>query len=59
MSKLEFLSAEQGWMQATLMLRQAQAARLGDTVALYQALGGGWWNRAKTADAAAHTAGRD
>jgi hypothetical protein len=24
---------------------QARAARLGDVVALYQALGGGWWNR--------------
>jgi outer membrane protein TolC len=24
---------------------RAQAARLPDTVALYQALGGGWWNR--------------
>jgi hypothetical protein len=27
---------------------QAQATRFGDTAALYQALGGGWWNR-KTA----------
>ena len=24
---------------------QAQANRLADTVALFQALGGGWWNR--------------
>ena len=24
---------------------QARAARLSDTVALFQALGGGWWNR--------------
>ena len=24
---------------------QAQAARLADTAALFQALGGGWWNR--------------
>jgi len=24
---------------------QAQATRFGDTVALFQALGGGWWNR--------------
>jgi outer membrane protein TolC len=23
---------------------QAEAARLSDTVALFQALGGGWWN---------------
>jgi outer membrane protein TolC len=24
---------------------QAEASRLSDTVALFQALGGGWWNR--------------
>jgi outer membrane protein TolC len=24
---------------------QAQAARYADTAALFQALGGGWWNR--------------
>ena len=24
---------------------QAQAARFSDTAALFQALGGGWWNR--------------
>jgi outer membrane protein TolC len=28
---------------------QAQAARYGDTVALFQALGGGWWNRQEVA----------
>jgi outer membrane protein TolC len=26
-------------------LVQAQAARYADTAALFQALGGGWWNR--------------
>jgi outer membrane protein TolC len=32
--------------QQSLILRvQAQATRYGDTVALFQALGGGWWNR--------------
>jgi outer membrane protein TolC len=25
---------------------QAQAARLSDTAGLFQALGGGWWNKA-------------
>jgi outer membrane protein TolC len=30
---------------------QARAARLSDTAALYQALGGGWWNRADFAEA--------
>jgi NodT family efflux transporter outer membrane factor (OMF) lipoprotein len=45
---LMLLSAEQTWQQAELALVQAQAARFGDTAALFQALGGGWWNR--TAD---------
>ncbi len=38
------LIAEQNYQLNTLSLIQAQAARLGDTAALYQALGGGWWN---------------
>ncbi len=33
------------YQQALLNLLQAQATRFGDTAALYQALGGGWWNR--------------
>ena len=33
------------YQQALLSLVQAQATRFGDTAALYQALGGGWWNR--------------
>ncbi len=28
-----------------LALIQGQASRLADTAALFQALGGGWWNR--------------
>jgi outer membrane protein TolC len=28
-----------------IALVQAQAARYADTAALFQALGGGWWNR--------------
>jgi NodT family efflux transporter outer membrane factor (OMF) lipoprotein len=43
---LSLLSAEQGYQQARINLVQAQASRYADTVALYQALGGGWWNRA-------------
>jgi len=39
------LNAQQTYQQARIGLVQAQAARLMDTVALYQALGGGWWNR--------------
>ncbi len=44
------LLAEQNYQQASINLIQAQTNRLGDTAALYQALGGGWWNR--TTDAA-------
>jgi NodT family efflux transporter outer membrane factor (OMF) lipoprotein len=39
------LAAQQAYLQASLARVQAQAARLADTVALFQALGGGWWNR--------------
>jgi NodT family efflux transporter outer membrane factor (OMF) lipoprotein len=41
------LAAEIAYQQASLTLVQAQATRFGDTAALYQALGGGWWNRTK------------
>jgi NodT family efflux transporter outer membrane factor (OMF) lipoprotein len=43
---LALLSAEQGFQQASITLVQTRAARLGDAASLYQALGGGWWNRA-------------
>ena len=39
------LTQQQAYLQASLARVQAQAARLADTVALFQALGGGWWNR--------------
>lgn len=39
------LAAEQSHQLAFINLVQAQTNRLGDTAALYQALGGGWWNR--------------
>jgi len=42
---LTLLSAETTYQQAVLSRVQAQATRYGDTVALFQALGGGWWNR--------------
>jgi outer membrane protein TolC len=41
---LILLSAEQAYQQALLALVQAQATRFGDTAALFEALGGGWWN---------------
>jgi NodT family efflux transporter outer membrane factor (OMF) lipoprotein len=42
---LALLSAEQAYEQALIALVQAQATRFGDTAALFEALGGGWWNR--------------
>ena len=42
---LSLLSAEQSYQQALIALVQAQANRYADTAALFQALGGGWWNR--------------
>jgi NodT family efflux transporter outer membrane factor (OMF) lipoprotein len=39
----ELLAAEQGYQQAQTALAQAEANRFVDTAALYQALGGGWW----------------
>ncbi len=51
---LNLLNAEQSYQQARIALVQAEAARYADTVALFQALGGGWWRRTdlpKEADA--------
>jgi NodT family efflux transporter outer membrane factor (OMF) lipoprotein len=45
-SYLALLSAEQNYQQAVINLVQAQSNRYSDTAALFQALGGGWWNRA-------------
>jgi len=44
-SYLALLSAEQTYQQAVMNLVQARANRYADTAALFQALGGGWWNR--------------
>jgi NodT family efflux transporter outer membrane factor (OMF) lipoprotein len=46
---LGVLNAQQTYQQAVLSLVQAKAARFADTVALFQALGGGWWNRSDVA----------
>ncbi|MDP9013654.1 MAG: efflux transporter outer membrane subunit [Pseudomonadota bacterium] len=46
---LALLSAETAYQQTLLARVQAQAARYGDTVALFQALGGGWWNHKEVA----------
>jgi len=45
-SYLALLNAEQAYNQAVINLIQARANRYADTAALFQALGGGWWNRA-------------
>ncbi|HUI45387.1 MAG TPA: efflux transporter outer membrane subunit [Nitrospirota bacterium] len=44
-SYLSLLNAERQYQQTRIGLIQAQAARYADTAALFQALGGGWWNR--------------
>jgi NodT family efflux transporter outer membrane factor (OMF) lipoprotein len=44
-SYLALLSAEQSYLQAVINVVQAQSNRYADSAALFQALGGGWWNR--------------
>ena len=44
-SYLVLLDAERNYQQAHVALVQAQSARYSDTAALFQALGGGWWNQ--------------
>jgi len=44
-SYLALLSAEQAYQQALMSLVQARVNRYADTTALFQTLGGGWWNR--------------
>ena len=51
-SVLAVLVAEQTDEQATIALVQARASRFADSVTLFEALGGGWWNRTQTAAAA-------
>jgi outer membrane protein TolC len=41
------LNAEQAYSTAALSNLQARANRFADTAALFQSLGGGWWNRSK------------
>jgi len=42
---LFLLLAQQTYLQSQIAVVQARANRLSDTAALFQALGGGWWNR--------------
>jgi NodT family efflux transporter outer membrane factor (OMF) lipoprotein len=46
---LALLTTENTYQTALIALVQARAARYADTAALFQALGGGWWNRADVA----------
>ena len=48
---LPVLTAQAAYQQAVIARVQAQAARLGDTAALFQALGGGWWSSTAAANA--------
>jgi len=45
---LVVLNAEQAYQQTLIASAQARASRLGDAAALFQALGGGWWNGTET-----------
>ncbi len=49
---LSLLNAERQHQEARINLVAAQAARFADTAALFQALGGGWWNRPSQTGAA-------
>lgn len=51
-SYLSLLNAERQYQQTKIGLAAAQGARFADTAALFQALGGGWWNRMPELDAA-------
>jgi NodT family efflux transporter outer membrane factor (OMF) lipoprotein len=48
-SYLQVLTAEQTYQNAAVALVKARAQRFTDTAALFQALGGGWWNRTDVA----------
>lgn len=51
---LALMASQQTYQEAVIARVQAQAARLSDTAALFQSLGGGWWQREqKVATAAA------
>ncbi len=58
-SYLSLLNAERQYQQQRVSLVQAQAARFADTAALFQALGGGWWNRTKDEGGGTRDEGRE
>ena len=52
-SYLSLLNAQRQSLEARLGAVRARAARLADTAALFQAMGGGWWNRPAKEESAA------
>ena len=44
-SYLSLLNAQRQYFLSRILLVRVQAVRFSDTAALFQALGGGWWNR--------------
>ena len=48
-SYLQVLTAEQSYQTSAIALVKARAQRYADTAALFQSLGGGWWNRTDVA----------
>jgi NodT family efflux transporter outer membrane factor (OMF) lipoprotein len=59
-NQLALLNAQRQYQQARIGLVQTQAQRYADTAALFQALGGGWWQReAKVGPAASSQAVSD
>ena len=55
-SYVQVLTSEQAYQTAAVALVKARAQRFADTAALFQALGGGWWNRDKALAAISTTA---
>ena len=53
-SYLALLNAQQAYQQTRIALTQARATRYADTAALFQSLGGGWWNRDDGSGQAVH-----
>jgi len=51
------LTAQTSYQSAVIARVKAQAARLSDTAALFQALGGGWWHREDVSPPAANCCG--
>ena len=49
-SYLSLLTAERQYQQNHIGVIEAKASRMTDSAALFQALGGGWWNKDKNGD---------